>query len=94
MYFESKGRQISVYVKNDDVHVFNGKLSEVEKKLNEGKIPFLRIHQSYLVNYLLIKSRTKSNITLINGINLPISEERQKEFGKEYGRLLRGEINV
>ena len=94
MYFESKGRQISVYVRNDDVYVFNGKLSEVEKRLDEGKIPFLRIHQSYLVNYLLIKSRTKSNITLINGINLPISEDRQKEFGKEYGRLLRGEINV
>ena len=94
LYFESKGRQISVYVRNDDVYVFNGKLSEVEKRLDEGKIPFLRIHQSYLVNYLLIKSRTKSNITLINGINLPISEDRQKEFGKEYGRLLRGEINV
>lgn len=94
LYFESKGRQISLYVRNSEIYVFNAKLSDVEKRLDEGKIPFLRIHQSYLVNYLLIKSRSKSGITLMNGVNLPISEERQKEFSREYGRLLRGEVNV
>ena len=72
----------------------HGKLLEVEKGLSSGKVTFLRIHQSYLVNYLLIKSRSKSNVTLINGEVLPISEDRQKEFSKEYGRLLRGEIYV
>lgn len=94
LYFESKGRQISIYVRNSETFIFNGKLSDVEKKLEEGKVPFFRIHQSYLVNYLLIKSRSKSEITLINGIHLPISEDRQKEFSRGYSRLLRGEINV
>lgn len=76
-----------------ETYMFNGKLSDVEKDLEKGKIPFLRIHQSYLVNYLLIKSRTKAEVTLINGTKLPISEDRQKEFNRDYGKLLRGEIN-
>lgn len=94
LYFESKGRQVNIFMRNGDIHIFNGKLSEVEKGLENGKIPFLRIHQSYLVNYFLIKSRSKADITLINGMELPISEERQKEFSRDYGKLLRGEVNV
>lgn len=66
LYYESRGRQITIYERGGETYVFNGKLSDVEKNLEEGKIPFLRIHQSYLVNYLLIKSRTKSEVVLIN----------------------------
>lgn len=94
LYYESKGRQITIYERSGETYVFNGKLSDVEKSLEEGKIPFLRIHQSYLVNYLLIKSRTKSEVILINGTKLSISEDRQKKFSRDYGKLLRGEINV
>lgn len=94
LYFESKGRQVNIFMRNGDIHIFNEKLSEVEKSLENGKIPFLRIHQSYLVNYILIKSRSKADIILINGTRLPISEERQKEFNRDYGKLLRGEVNV
>ncbi len=94
LYFESNGRKISIYHRNGERDTFNGKLSEVEVKLFEGKIPFMRIHQSYLVNYYLIKARSKSEVTLINGKKLPISEERQKKFGDEYSRLLGVEIDV
>lgn len=94
LYFESNGRKINIYVRNGSVEKFNGKLSEVEMWSGDGKIPFLRIHQSYLVNYHHIKSRSKTEITLIDGTKLPISEERQKNFGKQYGRLLGGEIDV
>lgn len=94
LYYESRGRQITIYERGGETYVFNGKLSDVEKNLEEGKIPFLRIHQSYLVNYLLIKSRTKSEVVLINGTKLKISEDKQKKFSRDYGQLLRGEINV
>lgn len=94
LYFESNGRKIILHAQNEDSYTFNGKLSEVEKKISDGKIPFLRIHQSYLVNYHLIRSRTRVEITLINGTKLPISEDRQKYFNKQYSRLLGGEINV
>lgn len=75
------------------MYVFNGKLSDVEKKLENGKIPFLRIHQSYLVNYFLVKIKTKTEVTMINGVKLPISEDRKRVFNAEYGKLLRGELD-
>lgn len=93
-YFESRGRTIIVHIKDNSVEKFNGRLGEVEEKLSSGKIPFLRIHQSYLVNYHHIHSRSKSMITLMDGTKLPISEERQRNFGKQYGKLLGGEVDA
>lgn len=93
LYFESNGRMITIHTKDGNTEKFNGKLSEVEKKLREGKIPFLRIHQSYLVNYHQIYSRSKAEVTLTNGEKLPISEERKKSFGMQYGKLLGGEVD-
>ena len=43
---------------------------------------------------LTIKSRTKSEVVLINGTKLKISEDKHKKFSRDYGQLLRGEINV
>lgn len=94
LYFESNGRKIIVHMKNGEDVFYNGKLSDVEKQLSSGKIPFLRIHQSFLVNYHNIKCRSRSDVTLVNGTLLPISEDRKKEFGRQYSNLLGGEINV
>lgn len=94
LYFGSNGRKVIIHSKNEKTDMFNGKLSDIEEQLSTGKIPFLRIHQSYLVNYHWIKAKSKSSITLIDETVLSISEERQKEFGKEYGKLLGGDINV
>lgn len=93
LYFESGGRQVRIVMRNGDDNLFNGKLSEVENKLANGKIAFLRIHQSYLVNYHAIRSRKKSEITLINEKILPISEDRRKVFSQKYVKLLGGEID-
>lgn len=94
LYFESAGRKIRVFMCGHEPVTFNGKLNDVALQLDCGKIPFLRIHQSYLVNYHHIRSRSRKEVTLIDGTTLPISEERRKDFGKEYGRLLGGEIDV
>ena len=88
LYIESKARKIIVHLQNGETEVFNGKLKEVERRLSKGKVPFLRIHQSYLVNYHMIKSKTKTDVKMVNGQILPISEDRQREFGWEYERLL------
>lgn len=93
LYFESRGRRISTYLQKGEVKSFNGKLSEVEKKLSVGKTPFVRIHQSFLVNYYLIKSKSKTEVTLLNGTRLPISADRQKSFNRQYSKLLGGEID-
>lgn len=94
LYFESNGRLITIHTKQGKVEKFNGKLSEVEELLSAGKISFLRIHQSYLVNYHHIHSRSKVEVTLVNGEKLPISEDRRKSFGMMYGKLLGGELDV
>lgn len=94
LYFESNGRKISVHIRNGNIEQYNGKLSDVEAWLDKGKIPFLRIHQSYLVNYHHIKSRSKTEVTITNGMKLPISEDRQKYFGRQYVKLLGGEIDA
>ena len=94
MYFESNGRKIMVHMKNGEIESFNGKLSDIEESIFSGKVPFLRIHQSYLVNYHHIKSRNKSEVRMIDGTILSISEDRQKEFRLEYSKLLGDEINV
>lgn len=94
LYFESRGRQVRIHSRDGKIEVFNGKLADVEKKLAEGKVPFLRIHQSFLVNYHMIRARNKKVVTLITNEKLPISEDRQKQFCREYGGLLGGEIDV
>lgn len=93
IYFDSSGRQITIHMKSGREEVYNGKLNDVENDLAGGKIPFLRTHQSYLVNYHLISSRSKTVVRLINEVEIPISEDRQKLFSREYGKLLGGEIS-
>ena len=95
MYFESKGRKILVSLIDGRTEVFNGKLNEVEEKIRNSKniIPFLRIHQSYLVNFLFIRGFSKVKVRLKNGESLPVSEERHSEIRGKYSRLLGGEIS-
>jgi DNA-binding LytR/AlgR family response regulator len=93
LFFESSGRKIIINLKNGEIETFNGKLNEVENRISNGKINFLRIHQSFLVNYHLIKARSKSEVTMINGRKLLISEDRQKRVGQEYSKLLGEEID-
>lgn len=88
LYFESVGRQIIIHLVDGIDKHFNGKLSEVEIKLRGGKVPFIRIHQSYLINYFWISSRSKTAVTIANQISLPISEERRQRFNFEYKKLL------
>lgn len=83
VYFESRSRIIYIFLKNGFVDRFYGKLNNVEKKLVEEKNFFLRIHQSFLVNYDYVRKINYSNMVLSIGdgkeITLNISEDRQKE---------------
>lgn len=94
LYFESSGRKIKIHLKDGRLESFNGKLNDVERKLDNGKIPFLRIHKSYFVNYHYIKARAKAEIILTDGTRLPVSRELGSRFGAQYSRLLGGEIDA
>lgn len=91
LYFESSGRLIKIKGK-DENGKFYGKLNMLEKKLENGKISFLRIHQSYLVNYRFIKEISFYKVVLYNGMELQISEDRQKSVREKYNVLIGGEV--
>ena len=90
-YFESSGRLINI-IHMDGKDKFYGKLNYVEKQLGDSKIPFLRIHQSYLVNYRFICKISFSHVTLRDGTVLQISEDRQKKIREQYNNLLVGDF--
>lgn len=82
VYFESRNRVINIILQDNTYEHFYGKLNNVEKELAESRQYFLRIHQSFLVNYNYIKSINFSSIVLNFGDKeqeLKISEDRQKE---------------
>lgn len=60
--------------------------SEITKILE--KESFIRIHRSYLINCMYIKSMTETSVCLKNGVELPISKYRRKKVFEEYQKYL------
>lgn len=72
VFFESNLKYVTVHKNDRNDDTFFGRLGDVEKKVSNG---FLRIHQSYLINPLYIKSIDKTShiVYLVSGDALPIS---------------------
>ncbi len=92
LYFESSGRYILIKYRNGTQENFTGKIENISMELEKRNAPFLRIHQSYLVNFNAIISRTRLEMYLENGQILPISRGRKKEIDDAYCVLMGGEI--
>lgn len=95
MYFESYGRVISVYTpllesaETDDLqNRFYGKLNDVERQILSMNGRFLRVHQSYLVNYNYIKAFAPAHVVMLDGRKLQISEDRRKAVYSKLHALL------
>ena len=58
---------------------FYGKINDIEKCLSTSNHRFIRIHQSFLVNFDYIRSINFTTVTMSDGTILQISEERQKK---------------
>ncbi|MCH5248347.1 MAG: response regulator transcription factor [Lachnospiraceae bacterium] len=82
VYFESRNRVVHIFMANGSIERFYGQLNSVEKELSEGRQEFLRIHQSYLVNYSYIGKMSFSEVIVRMGDGteklLKISEDRVK----------------
>lgn len=83
LYFESKGRIIHI-VTTRGREEFYGKLDDVEERVRNEKIQFLRIHKSYLVSLEHVEKICYDKVHLKNEEVLRISEERQKMIHKRY----------
>lgn len=82
-YFESQKRLIYIHLKQH-TEKFYEKMDHIETQLSNKHHNFLRIHQSYLVNFDYIQTLTFHNVTLVNGIILPISSGRKKHLRKQF----------
>ena len=82
VYFESRNRVVHIYMADGSDERFYGRLNTVEKELSKSCQEFLRIHQSFLVNYSYIEKMNFSVVNVLFGngkrINLKISEDREK----------------
>ena len=97
VYFESRNRVVHIFLRNGSTAYFYGKLSVVEKELADSQRYFLRIHQSFLVNYDYITKMNFFNITIsINGkeMELKISEDRQKEVRRQLCTMAAGKAVI
>ncbi len=81
LYFESDKRVLIVHTKVEE-HSFYGKLDDIEAFLKDDN--FIRIHQSFLVNALKIKSVSKTEVVLKNGDILPVSKSRATAVKEAY----------
>lgn len=97
VYFESRNRVIHIFFHDGNTTYFYGKLNNVEKELEDSRRYFLRIHQSFLVNYDYITKMNFFNITIrMNGkeIELKISEDRQKEVRRQLCTMAAGKAVI
>lgn len=81
MYCESHIRKTEIVTQERPYTVYR-RLNLVEKELSEYKSCFIRIHESYLVNYRYIVQFSYEGVRLANGKHLPISRSRSKETAR------------
>lgn len=86
LYFQSDARKIFM-IHSTGEDVFYGKLDEVESRLQA--YPFLRIHQSVLVNYMWIQSIQKLDVLMKNDKMLRISYPKRKEVTEKLEKIRR-----
>ncbi len=82
-YFESNRRKVKIFTEKE-IFEFYGKLNDIEDSLKWSKAMFLRVHQSFLVNYKHVNGIGYDFVVLVNGKRISISEERRKLISEQY----------
>lgn len=75
LYAESIARKIHIHCHEENVEYYE-KMDELTKKMGSH---FVRCHKSYLVNMKYIKSVDNKEITLLNGMKIPVSRTKATE---------------
>lgn len=83
LYFESNRRKVKIVTEKENFELY-GKLNDIEKSLEQSKSVFLRVHQSFLVNYKHIEGLGYDFVVLNNGKRISISEDRRKIISEQY----------
>lgn len=83
IYIESNRRTIILHTIQTTFN-FISKLDTVEKTLSTSTYVFIRIHQSYLVNFYYVQSLSPSNLFLHDGTAFPISPKYRSSVEEKY----------
>ena len=83
LYFESNKRKVFIVTREETFELY-GKLNEIENSLKSCKASFLRVHQSFLVNYKHVKGQAYDFVIMDNGKKISISEDRRKMISEQY----------
>lgn len=83
VYFESNRRKIYVVTEKGRFELY-GKLNEIEESLKSSKASFLRVHQSFLVNYRHVEGLGYDFVVMDNGRRISVSEDRRKQISEQY----------
>lgn len=83
LYFESDKRKIHIVTEKGMFELY-GKLKNVEESLKASKTVFLRVHQSFLINYKHVEVLAYDFVVMDNGKRIPISEDRRKQISEQY----------
>lgn len=83
LYFESNRRKVFIITEEETFELY-GKLNEIEDSLKACKVSFLRVHQSFLVNYKHVKGQAYDFVIMDNGKKISISEDRRKMISEQY----------
>lgn len=95
--FESKSRVITIHLSGTGTEEtvplqdrFYGKMNEIEKQVAALNGRFLRVHQSFLVNFDYIKAISASEVVLLDGRKFQVSEDRSKDIRARFNALANG----
>lgn len=83
LYFESSKRKVLIVTEKETFTVYK-KLNQIEESLKECKMQFLRVHQSFLVNYKHVVSQAYDFVLMDNGKRISISEDKRKLISEQY----------
>lgn len=87
LYFQSSNKRIEVHMTGGSEQ-FTAKLDEIEKRLERSEAAFLRIHKSYLVDFLHIVKICGDQVRLTDGTVLRISDKYKSQAGCRYASLV------
>ena len=87
LYFKSNLRQAEIVCESQNYVIYK-KLDQIELELAETyKKQFLRIHQSYIVNYNFVSRFGHNWVELNTGHCLPMSRKRREDIENKLGRM-------
>ena len=77
LYFESNRRKVSIVTERATYEVYK-KLNEIENSLKKSKMSFLRVHQSFLVNYKHVVGLAYDFVVMDNGKKFRLVKTEEK----------------